>query len=83
MGVAGGLDEATDGDEGGGEVEVEVHDGAVSVGAATEFAVVVHPRVRALDNPAFADLNGTGDSLLGDLADHLGAARTSRLGWPS
>jgi hypothetical protein len=38
VGVAGCLDEATDGDERGGEVEVEVDDGAVAVGAAAEFA---------------------------------------------
>jgi len=36
-------DEGTDCDEGGGEVEVEVDDGGVAVGAAAEFAVAVHP----------------------------------------
>jgi hypothetical protein len=38
VGVAGCLDEATDGDERGCEVEVEVDDRGVAVGAAAKFA---------------------------------------------
>lgn len=71
MGVAGGLDEAAYGDEGGGEVEVEVDDDAVSVGAAAEFAIVVHPGMGAFHDPALADLDGAGDAFLRDLADHV------------
>src|SRR5215213_6237165 len=64
---AGAVDQLTDGDEGGGQVEVEVDHGAIPVGAAAEFAVVVHPRVQALDDPALARLDGGGDALAGDL----------------
>src|SRR4051794_32111572 len=41
--VAGSLDELTDGDEGGGEVEEEVDAVAFLVGTAAQFAVAVHP----------------------------------------
>jgi hypothetical protein len=47
-------DECTDGDEGGGEVEEEVHDLAVAVGAAAQLAIAVHPGVRTLGDPSFA-----------------------------
>jgi hypothetical protein len=40
---SGALDELTHGDDGGGEVEVEVDDWAVAVGAAAELADVVDP----------------------------------------
>lgn len=60
-------DESTDGDERGGEVEEEVHDAAVAVGAAAELAVAVHPRVGAFADPSCADLDWCGYAFAGDL----------------
>jgi hypothetical protein len=71
VGVAGCLDEAADGDERGGEVKVEVDDRGVAVGAAAEFAVVVHPGVGAFDHPTLPDLNRAGYAFLRDFADHV------------
>lgn len=65
---AGRADEGTDGNERGGEVEVEVDDPAVAVGAATQLAIAIHPTMRALDDPSFADLDRGGDAFAGDLA---------------
>jgi hypothetical protein len=62
VGLAGFLDQATDGNERGGQVEIEVDDGAVAVGAAAELAEVVHPRVCAFDDLPFADLDGRQDA---------------------
>jgi hypothetical protein len=39
----GPLGELVDGDEGGGEVEVEDHDGGVAVGHPAELAVTLRP----------------------------------------
>src|SRR4051812_10243746 len=54
-------------DEGSGEVEVEIHDPAVSLGASPKLAVAVHPRMRALDGPAPAGPDRRGHTLAGDL----------------
>lgn len=63
---AGGLDEATQGDQIGGEGEVEINDLAVAVGDAAEFAVVVHPGMQAFHGPTLAGLNGGCGALAGD-----------------
>ncbi len=57
------LDELADGEDGDGEVEEEVQDGAVLVGAATQLAVPVHPprpvqSARALGTRQPAKLRG-------------------------
>src|SRR5260370_42419796 len=49
--VAGSLDELTDDDQRGGEVEAEVHDLGVALGAAAQLAIAIHPRVCPLDHP--------------------------------
>jgi hypothetical protein len=54
-------------------VEIEADDGAVVVGAAAEFAVVVHPGACALHDLAFADLDGTGWAFLRDLGEYVAA----------
>jgi hypothetical protein len=46
-------------------VQVEVHDIAVLLGAAPQFAEAVHPRVRALHHPAFPGLDRGGYALAG------------------
>ncbi len=48
---SGFADEGTDGDEGGGEVEEEVHYLTVAVGAAAQLAVAVHPQVSVGSGP--------------------------------
>src|SRR5680860_1593072 len=53
----GGVDQSADDGDGGGEEEEELDHGFGLVGAATQFAVAVHPGVGALDDPAFADLD--------------------------
>jgi len=42
---AGSLDQLADGEESGGEVQAEVHDPGVALGAAVQLAVSVHPGV--------------------------------------
>ena len=61
------MDELTDGDEGCSEVEVEVDDVGVLVGAPAKLAVAVHPGVGALYYPPFADLDRGWDAFAGDL----------------
>ena len=63
--VAGSLGEPTDGDEGGGEIEVEVDDLAVAFGAAPQL--FIHELVRSITHPA-ACLDGRGHALAGDVA---------------
>jgi hypothetical protein len=64
---SGASDELTDRDERGGEVEVEVDDGAIAVGAAADLAVPVHPRVCSFYHPPFAGLDRCRDAFAGDV----------------
>src|ERR1035438_9554268 len=66
--LASALDELTYCDERGGEVEVEGEDLRVAVGAPPQLAVAIHPRMRALDAPAGACLDGGRHALTGDRA---------------
>jgi hypothetical protein len=58
-------------------------DGAVTVGAVAEFAVVVHPGMRSFYYPALAHLNGIGIRFFAISQTMSWAARTSLQGRPS
>src|ERR1035441_1728367 len=66
--LASALDELTYCDERGGEAEVEFDDLRVAVGGPPQLAVAIHPRMRALDDPAGASLDGGRHALTGDRA---------------
>jgi hypothetical protein len=65
--VPGGPAESTDGDDGGGQTEVGLHEVAAAIGAAAESAEAVEPGVGALDDPRPADLERGRRTAVSDL----------------
>jgi hypothetical protein len=56
--AAGALDELADGDDGGGEVEVEDDEGGLRSVIRRSLPVAVHSGISAFDGPAFGGLDG-------------------------
>jgi hypothetical protein len=65
--AAGALDELADGDDGGGEVEVEDDDDVSRSVIRRSLPVAVHSGISAFDGPAFGGLDGGGDAQAGNL----------------